>query len=106
MAFGDTVFTISGPPEAQPCLGCSGEFGEPSEQDGRCAQQVAGGVVIGAGARITAIPAALFGAYKLLNKSPAAGITGFLAAGILWFAGGAVLQAATESFERCRVGGP
>lgn len=102
----DTVFTISGPPEAQPCLGCGAEFGDDGGHDIACAQQVRSGVVIGAGARIAAIPAALFGTYKLLNKSPAAGVTGFLAAGLLWFVGGRVLQAATESFERCRVGGP
>jgi len=88
------IYTLSGPMD---------EFGAAvTPLDQTCARNVAPSVILGAGARIGSVGVGLFGTYKLLKGKGAAGVVGLLGAGVLWFAGGALMKAAAAEFEDCR----
>lgn len=74
----------------------------PPAVDVACAQQVKPLLLTGAVTRISGVGVGLFGTYKLLKGKGAAGVVGLLGAGVLWFAGGALVNAAARSFESCR----
>jgi hypothetical protein len=88
------IFTISGP-EVQ-------LLGPPSAQDAACAQQVKSIVIAGGVARVGAVPIALFGAYKGFKKNGAAAAVSLIAAAAFWFAGGRLMVAAAQGFQKCR----
>jgi len=86
------VFTISGAE--------SYEMNGPSDQ--QCASRSAPVLVAGGLVRIGAVPLGLFGTYKLFKANWAAGVTSMLGAGIMWFFGGKLVNAALKSFDQCR----
>lgn len=88
------IYTLSGPLD---------EFGDAvAPHDAECAREVATAVYVGAGARVAGVGTALFGTYKLLKGKGAVGTVGLLGAVVLWFAGGAIVRAAAQSFDTCR----
>jgi hypothetical protein len=87
------VYTISGPDVEL--------LGPPTAAETACAKRVAPVVIAGAGVRVLSVPVALFGTYKLFKKSPAAGVTGLIAAVAMWFAGTRLVNAAGVAYERC-----
>lgn len=87
------IYTISGPDVEL--------LGPPTGTETACAKQVAPMVVAGAGVRVLSVPVALFGTYKLFKKSPAAGVTGLIAAVAMWYAGTRIVSAAGAAYERC-----
>ncbi len=88
------IYTLSGAPY---------ELGAPpSATDIECAQKVKVPLILGSVTRVGSVGVGLFGTYKLLKGKGAAGVVGLLGAGILWVAGGQLMNAAARGFESCR----
>lgn len=106
------IYTLSGPADESPqdmftrlqqeaqnrTWGPTG----PTPNDAACARQVAPAVYAGAAARVAGVGTGLFGTYKLLKGKGATGVVSLLGAGVLWIAGGAMMNAAAKVFQTCR----
>ncbi len=89
------VFTING-------AGYNELGADPTAHDIDCAKQVQTTLLAGSVAAVSAVPAGLFGVYKLVRGKPGAGIASLLIAGGLGFFGSLLVSGAAQGFERCR----
>ena len=96
----ESVFTIAG--AADDYVQIAAPPDGPTPTDLMCAQTVKPLFIFGSFGVVAGFGTGLFGTYKLLKGKGAAGVTGLVAAGVLWLAGGMMVRSATARFAACR----